>query len=80
MGQWMLLPGVDEYIAGRLVRGKILKRCAGFGGGCRSKSHVNLLDEVVNGHMNEFGNLADIEGIDFDIINKDLVDCEDWIG
>ena len=79
MGQWMLLPGVDDYIAGRLSRGKLLQRCAGFGRGYK-KSHLNLSDEAVAGHMNDFGNLADIEDIDFDIINKDLVDCEDWIG
>ena len=72
MGQWMLFPEVENIIEERLTRGNLLQ------------SHNNvykaLCSEIVKFHPGDVANLADIEGIDFDIINKDLVDCDDWMG
>ena len=78
MGQWMFFPEVENIIEERLTRGNRLQAIV------RARRHNNvhraLCSEIVKLHPGYVANLADIEGIDFDIINKDLVDCDDWMG
>ena len=78
MGQWLLFPDVDDYIIGRLSRGSRLQGIVR--GNCRNPIVRGRLFEEVVWPRDDTANLADIEGIDFDVINKDLVDCDDWMG
>ena len=78
MGQCLLLFDVDDYIIRRLDRGYRLQGMVRRN--CRIGIRVGHLLEEVVWCGDDTANLADIEGIDFDVINKDLVDCDDWMG
>ena len=78
MGIWLSLPRAEKILDLNLTRGHCLKTMGkgrGLAGGILEDVQVCAAhDDVGN------ANMADIDGIDFDIINKDLVDCEDWLG
>lgn len=67
MGEWFLFPQSEDIIAECITRGQYLqflqRRCCKWGSG-----------KKVQFHRNDIAVLADIEGIDFDIVNKDLLD------
>lgn len=77
MGAWLSLPEAEGILALNLARGRILKSMKRTG---RSVLGGSFDDVHVCADRRDTGNaiMADIEGIDCDIINKDLVDCDDW--
>ena len=72
----MFLPQTDEVIANRIIHGYCLQKQQIRGG-----SHTRFNDLKVYHYPRDTANLNDLAGVDFDIINKDLVDylydCED---
>ena len=80
MGQWLLLPQAEEMIAARISVGMQIR---GYG----SRPRMNRgdpngpIDLLVFFHSKDIANMSEIEGIDFDVVNKDLCDyfhdCED---
>ena len=63
MGQWLLFPGVDDYIVGRLARGKRLQEITRRGGTGTRCPHKDDIEEAVCFHVHDpdVANLADIE-------------------
>ena len=72
----MMCPLADDFIGARNMRGCYLRR-ASFG----HRRLSGLMDLKVNFDRHDTANLMDLEGVDFDVINKDLLDyyhdCED---
>ena len=75
----MLFPQAEELLDARVSHGRRLQRLQPN----RSRRHWfgAVLSQRVFANGDDVANLADIEGTDFDIVNKDLVDyyydCED---
>ena len=69
----MLWPKAEEIIRARIVRGR--------GAVYRSREKRKYWDMAVWLPPGDYAKFADIEGVDFDAINKDLCDyyhdCED---
>ena len=78
MGHWLLFPDVDDYIIGSLSRGNRLQGIVTRNS--RKRIRLGRLFEEVVWPGDDTANLADLGGIDFDVINKDLIDCDDWMG
>ena len=78
MGQ-CFIASVEDVIALRLARGRALRRMQKSGGMLRGPLGDMTSEKVLC--CDDVANMADIEGIDFDIINKDILayyhDCED---
>ena len=78
MGGWLLLPQAEEILAARAADWDCIQK-----GYRRGNSRVTLanLSQIVMYNTWDIANLAEVEGTDFDIINKDLLDyyhdCED---
>ena len=74
----MLFAEAEDVIALRIARGKRLQRLQNHGTRRNGPLGDMSSEQVLRG---DIANCADIEGIDFDIINKDILDyyhdCED---
>ena len=76
MGEWMsFYETPSALMANRIRRLHQIKGARTRSGGRRMRYNCS---EVVHSMDGDVASLADIDGIDFDIINQDLVDCDDW--
>ena len=71
MGEWLTLPQAEGILSARLTRGYWIQRPYRRGG---IKRAAGFLSERGVGARDDVANMADIEGVDFDIVNKDLID------
>lgn len=79
MGAWMLWPRAEEILAERIARGKRWARKPFLS---RGRGHgMDLLGLRVHLDEGDYANLADIEGVDFNVFNEDMCryiwDCQD---
>lgn len=73
MVEWMsILETPSQAMAKRAIRMARINRSI------RVRIRPEVMSEVVWGGDGDVANLDEIEGIDFGIITKDLVECDDW--
>ena len=68
----MLFPQAEEILCARISLGDRIQAGATRGGRPRPCSLVS--QKVIHGNRGGIADLSDLEGVDFDIINKDLLD------
>ena len=73
MGEWMsFFETPSELMANRARRQLRIKYAAWV-----RRPRLKNCSECVRWMDGDVANLADIDGIDFDIINQDLIECDD---